>query len=106
MAYNKNVWKSKDRITKEKLNNMEEGIYAAHNQINVINNKVEENTNTARQDISDIKLQIGTEELTNTSKKIKGAINDLSSQIKEIEKNHKNIIYVTNENYKKWYIKH
>ena len=25
MAYKKNVWKSKDRITKEKLNNIEEG---------------------------------------------------------------------------------
>ena len=90
MSYNKNIWKRKDRITKEKLNHMEDGIYTAHDEINVINNKVEENrtdTNTARQDINDIKLQIGTEELTTTSKKIKGAINDLSSQIKEIKNN-------------------
>ena len=33
MAYKKNVWKSKDRITKEKLNNIEEGIYEAYVEI-------------------------------------------------------------------------
>ena len=33
MAYKKNVWKSKDRITKEKLNNIEKGIYEAHKNI-------------------------------------------------------------------------
>ena len=86
MSYNKRPWANGDLITKERMNNIENGIYNAHDNINVINNKVEENTNntnTVRQDISDIKLQIGTEELTTTSKKIKGAINDLSSQIKE-----------------------
>ena len=30
MSYNKRVWKSGDRITKEALNNMENGIEAAH----------------------------------------------------------------------------
>lgn len=30
MSYNKKVWKSGDRITKEALNNMENGIYEAH----------------------------------------------------------------------------
>ena len=30
MSYNKKVWKSGDRITKEALNNMENGIEAAH----------------------------------------------------------------------------
>ena len=86
MSYNKKIWKNGDLITKEGMNNIENGIYNAHSQINTINNKVENNTNdtnTARQDISDIKLQIGTEELTTTSKEIKGAINDLSSQIKD-----------------------
>ena len=89
MSYNKRVWANGDLITKERMNNIEDGIYDAHDKINAINNKVEENTtntNTAKQDISDIKLQIGTEELTTTSKKIKGAINDLNSQIKDIEK--------------------
>ena len=87
MSYNKKIWANGDLITKEGMNNIEYGIYDAHDKINAINNKVEENTtdtNTAKQDISDIKLQIGTEELTTTSKKIKGAINDLSSQIKDI----------------------
>ena len=95
MSYNKRIWANGDLITKEGMNNIEYGIYDAHDKINAINNKVEENTtdtNTARQDISDIKLQIGTEELTTTSKKIKGAINDLSSQIKDIEKQNYNII--------------
>ena len=86
MAYNKKIWSNGDLITEKGMNHIEDGIYDAHDKINAINNKVEENTtdtNTARQDINDIKLQIGTEELTTTSKKIKGAINDLSSQIKE-----------------------
>ena len=86
MSYNKRIWANGDLITKERMNNIENGIYDAHDKINSINNKVEENTtntNTARQDISDIKLQIGTEELTTTSKKIKGAINNLNSQIKD-----------------------
>ena len=90
MSYNKKIWANGDLITKEGMNNIEYGIYDAHDKINAINNKVEENTtdtNTARQDISDIKLQIGTEELTTTSKKIKGAINNLNSQINDITNN-------------------
>ena len=95
MSYNKKIWANGDLITKERMNNIENGIYDAHDKINTINNKVEENTtdtnttkqdiNTAKQDISDIKLQIGTEELTTTSKKIKGAINELDSQIEDID---------------------
>lgn len=88
MSYNKKIWANGDLITKEGMNNIEYGIYDAHDKINAISNKVEENTtdtSTARQDISDIKLQIGTEELTTKSKKLKGAINELGSQIKDIE---------------------
>lgn len=86
MSYNKKTWANGDLITKERMNNIENGIYTAHDELEKANRKIEENTtdtNTARQDISDIKLQIGTEELTTTSKKIKGAINNLNSQIKE-----------------------
>lgn len=86
MSYNKKIWANGDLITKEGMNNIEYGIYDAHDKINAINNKVEENTNdtnTAKQDISDIKLQIGTEELTTNAKKVKGAINEVNSQIKE-----------------------
>ena len=43
MSYNKNIWKRKDRITKEKLNHMEDGIYTAHDEINTLKN----NTSTA-----------------------------------------------------------
>ena len=103
MSYNKKIWANGDLITKEGMNNIEDGIFDAHDKINVINNKVEENTtdtNTARQDISDIKLEIGTEELTTSSKKIKGAINDLNSQIKDIENNMQNIGKPTDEQVK------
>ena len=95
MSYNKRIWANGDLITKERMNNIENGIYDAHDKINVINNKVEENTtdtNTARQDISDIKLQIGTEELTTTSKKIKGAINALSLQINNLQNQINNLV--------------
>ena len=43
MAYKKNVWKSKDRITKEKLNNIENGIYEVHKIIEENNSLKMEN---------------------------------------------------------------
>ena len=54
-----------------------------------LENKIEEAKNSQtpyddteiKTDINNIKTDLGTEELTTTSKKIKGAINDLSSQI-------------------------
>ena len=51
MSYNKRVWANGDLITKERMNNIEDGIYDAHEEINTLKNKVEENTtdtNTAR----------------------------------------------------------
>ena len=39
MSYNKKIWANGDLITKERMNNIENGIYDAHNTINVINNK-------------------------------------------------------------------
>ena len=33
MSYNKNTWQNGDIITREKLNNMENGIYTANNNI-------------------------------------------------------------------------
>ena len=64
MAYKKNVWKSKDRITKEKLNNIEEGIYEAHK--NIGENK----------DLSLYQLKEDATLLT-SNKEISGAINEL-----------------------------
>ena len=49
MSYNKNVWKRKDRITKEKLNHMEDGIHDAHDKIegtiNELSSQIKDITN-------------------------------------------------------------
>ena len=42
-----------------------------------------------RQNINDIKTELGTEELTTTDKTIKGAVNEINSQIKDIEQENK-----------------
>lgn len=145
MSYNKKVWKSGDRITKEALNNMENGIEAAHQnsggtgsvaivdnlnsdsstsalsakQGKELNNKMpaksiveggkiylakEDGTkldsgtqlpassstpydDTAiKTDINTIKTDLGTAQLTTTNKDIKGAINEVNAQYKDIAK--------------------
>ena len=68
MAYKKNVWKSKDRITKEKLNNIEEGIYEAHRLIG------------EDKDLSLYQLKKDNSLLT-SNKDISGAINELFQSI-------------------------
>ena len=90
MSYNKRTWKNGDIITEEGLNNIENGIYNVYDQINTINNRVEENTtniNTARQNINDIKTEVGTATLNTTDKTLKGAVNEIKTQIKNIEIN-------------------
>ena len=85
MSYNKKTWANGDLITKESMNNIENGIYSAHDELEKANRKIEENTtdsNTSKQDISDIKTEIGTEELTTNAKNIKAAINEHDSQIR------------------------
>lgn len=144
MSYNKKVWKSGDRITKEALNNMENGIEAAHQnsggtgsaaivdnlnsdsstsalsakQGKALNNKIptksiveggkiylakEDGTKLdsgtelpaggtgtsyddteIKTDINTIKTDLGTEELTTTAKTVKGAVNEVAAQYKEI----------------------
>lgn len=144
MSYNKKVWKSGDRITKEALNNMENGIEAAHQnsggtgsaaivdnlnsdsstsalsakQGKALNNKIptksiveggklylakEDGTKLdsgtelpaggtgtsyddteIKTDINTIKTDLGTEELTTTAKDVKGAVNEVNSQYKDI----------------------
>ena len=44
LSYNKKIWANGDLITKERMNNIEDGIFDAHDKITAINNKVEENT--------------------------------------------------------------
>ena len=144
MSYNKKVWKSGDRITKEALNNMENGIEAAHQnsggtgsvaivdnlnsnsstsalsakQGKELNNKMpaksiveggkiylakEDGTKLdsgtelpaggtgtsyddteIKSDINTIKTDLGTEELTTTAKNVKGAVNEVAAQYKDI----------------------
>ena len=38
MSYNKRVWANGDLITKERMNNIEDGIYDAHEEINTLKN--------------------------------------------------------------------
>lgn len=86
LSYSKKIWANGDLITKERMNNIENGIYTAHDEIDKINPKTEENTsniNQARTDISEIKNELGTEELATTNKTLKGGINELNSQIKD-----------------------
>ena len=54
MAYKKNVWKSKDRITKEKLNNIEEGIYEAHKNIDNYQTTPSEELDKIKADIDEL----------------------------------------------------
>lgn len=82
MSYNKKVWKSGDRITKEALNNMENGIEAAHQ--NSGGGGTSYDDTEIKTDINTIKTDLGTEELTTTAKTVKGAVNEVAAQYKDI----------------------
>ena len=82
MSYNKKVWKSGDRITKEALNNMENGIEAAHQ--NSGGGGTSYDDTAIKNDINNIKTDLGTEELTTTAKTVKGAVNEVAAQYKDI----------------------
>lgn len=84
MSYNKKVWKSGDRITKEALNNMENGIEAAHQNSGGSGTSYDDTA--IRNDITGIKTDLGTEELTTTAKNVKGAVNEVAAQYKDSEK--------------------
>lgn len=144
MSYNKRVWKSGDRITKEALNNMENGIEAAHQNsggtgsVAIVDNLNSDSSTSAlsakqgkelnnkmpaksiveggkiylakedgtkldsgtelpaggtgtsyddteiKTDINTIKTDLGTEELTTTAKTVKGAVNEVAAQYKDI----------------------
>lgn len=157
MSYNKKVWKSGDRITKEALNNMENGIEAAHQnsggtgsvaivdnlnsnsstsalsakQGKELNNKMpaksiveggkiylakEDGTKLdsgtelpaggtgtsyddteIKTDINNIKTDLGTAQLTTTAKDVKGAVNEVAAQYKDIAKKVENAGQPTQE---------
>ena len=84
MSYNKKVWKSGDRITKEALNNMENGIEAAHQNSGGSGTSYDDTA--IKTDINTIKTDLGTEELTTTAKNVKGAVNEVAAQYKDIAK--------------------
>ena len=84
MSYNKKVWKSGDRITKEALNNMENGIEAAHQNSGGSGTSYDDTE--IKTDINTIKTDLGTEELTTTAKTVKGAVNEVAAQYKDIAK--------------------
>lgn len=82
MSYNKKVWKSGDRITKEALNNMENGIEAAHQNSGGSGTSYDDTE--IKTDINTIKTDLGTETLNTTAKDIKGAVNEVAAQYKDI----------------------
>ena len=64
---------------------------------NESNNNIE-GLNKVKTDINNIKDDLGDEELTTTNKDVKGAINEINTQYKDIAKN-KQILLVTQEQY-------
>ena len=63
MSYNKKNWKTGDYVTQEDINNIENGIYEAHANIDNIN------------------YALGSAVLNTTDKTIKGAINELFQSV-------------------------
>lgn len=82
MSYNKKVWKSGDRITKEALNNMENGIEAAYQ--NSGGTGTSHDDTAIKKDINAIKTDLGTGTLNTTAKDVKGAVNEVAAQYKDI----------------------
>ena len=77
MSYNKKIWKNGDLITKEGMNNIEDGIYDAHKEINTLKN----NTPTGGSNINDTTASATT---TYSSNKIETIKENLSSQYENI----------------------
>ena len=59
MAYKKNAWKSKDRITKEKLDNIEVGIEQAHAETAKLDLQVKKNVSNIQQIRNDLYNDLG-----------------------------------------------
>jgi hypothetical protein len=95
MSYNKKVWKSGDRITKEALNNMENGIEAAHQNSGGTGTAYDDTA--IKNDINAIKTDLGAEALNTTAKDIKGAVNEVAAQYKDIAKKVENVGQPTQE---------
>lgn len=87
-TFNSKTWVDGDKITTAELNRMEEGIKTNSTQYKDIANKIgtiKSYDDTAiKNDINDIKSNIGTGVLTTTAEDLKGAINELNTQYKDI----------------------
>ena len=82
MSYNKKVWANGDLITKESMNNIENGIYTAHDEIETLKN----NTSTGgSNNASDITITDTGNYFTSTN--VEGALQEAGSQIKDIANN-------------------
>ena len=81
MTYKKKVWKTGDIMKQEDINNIENGIYEAHQKLQNLHNYDDTEIKT---DINTIKTDLGTEELTTTAKNVKGAVNEVAAQYKDI----------------------
>ena len=86
MSYNKNIWKNGDIITESKMNNIENGIYMAHDEINTLKN----NTPTGgSNNASDISITDAANNFTATN--VEGALQEVGSQIKDIANKFTNV---------------
>ena len=93
--YIKTNWNDGDIITNASLNKIEEGIYTTNENVTATKKYVDDK----------IKTDLGTSELTTNAKDIKGAVNELNTQYKDIAKKIENVggfdtskfMYVTKE---------
>ena len=79
--YNKTNWNDGDIITNVALNKIEDGIYTTNENVTATKKYVDDNMKTA---INDVKGDLGTDELTTTAKDLKGAVNEVNAQCKDI----------------------
>ena len=82
MVYKKKLWKTGDIMKQEDINNIENGIYEAHQELQNLHNY---DDTVIKNDIKNIKTDLGTAQLTTTAKDVKGAVNEVNSQCKDIE---------------------
>ena len=81
MVYKKKLWKTGDIMKQEDINNIENGIYEAHQELQNLHNY---DDTVIKNDIKNIKTDLGTAQLTTTAKDVKGAVNEVAAQYKDI----------------------
>lgn len=90
LSYNKNIWKRKDRITKEKLNHMEDGIYTAHDKLTTAYKKIEGNI----KDIDNIKkVKANADTVVSSIRNTEGIINQIVDVCKSYTDNFDKLVY-------------